>query len=186
MRGKILPVRRRIFTLTPLLSLMLCVATVALWFADAKLYFISPDQRLKAEFHSYEFGWMGEFATTVDTVPDQGLTVGSSETPLLAIKYRRDAARFSQGIRFTDWFNKRLFIKVNVWAVATLLSILPFRWFFSRRRKSILARRRVHGLCLQCGYSLTGNTSGICPECGTADRSQQLEPPDATVCQVTK
>lgn len=23
------------------------------------------------------------------------------------------------------------------------------------------------GFCAQCGYDLTGNTSGICPECGT-------------------
>ena len=24
------------------------------------------------------------------------------------------------------------------------------------------------GHCQSCGYSLTGNTSGVCPECGTA------------------
>jgi hypothetical protein len=28
-------------------------------------------------------------------------------------------------------------------------------------------RRRLRGDCLRCGYSLTGNTTGICPECGT-------------------
>lgn len=28
-------------------------------------------------------------------------------------------------------------------------------------------RRRNRGLCVKCGYDLTGNTSGICPECGT-------------------
>lgn len=28
-------------------------------------------------------------------------------------------------------------------------------------------RRRRRGLCLQCGYKLTGNVTGICPECGT-------------------
>ncbi len=28
-------------------------------------------------------------------------------------------------------------------------------------------RRRKRGLCLTCGYNLTGNTSGVCPECGT-------------------
>jgi len=28
-------------------------------------------------------------------------------------------------------------------------------------------RRRRHGLCLKCGYNLTGNLSGVCPECGT-------------------
>lgn len=27
-------------------------------------------------------------------------------------------------------------------------------------------RRRRKGLCLKCGYNLTGNTSGRCPECG--------------------
>ena len=26
-------------------------------------------------------------------------------------------------------------------------------------------RRRKRGLCLSCGYNLTGNTSGVCPEC---------------------
>jgi hypothetical protein len=29
-------------------------------------------------------------------------------------------------------------------------------------------RRRRKGLCLKCGYDLTGNTSGVCPECGEA------------------
>jgi hypothetical protein len=24
------------------------------------------------------------------------------------------------------------------------------------------------GICSGCGYSLTGNTSGVCPECGTS------------------
>jgi len=26
--------------------------------------------------------------------------------------------------------------------------------------------RLTHGLCLTCGYNLTGNVSGRCPECG--------------------
>lgn len=28
-------------------------------------------------------------------------------------------------------------------------------------------RRRKHNLCEKCSYNLTGNTTGICPECGT-------------------
>ncbi len=28
-------------------------------------------------------------------------------------------------------------------------------------------RRRKLGLCVKCGYDLTGNESGVCPECGT-------------------
>lgn len=29
-------------------------------------------------------------------------------------------------------------------------------------------RRKKEGLCFNCTYNLTGNVSGICPECGTA------------------
>ncbi len=29
-------------------------------------------------------------------------------------------------------------------------------------------RRRRRGLCAACGYDLTGNTSGVCPECGVS------------------
>ena len=35
-------------------------------------------------------------------------------------------------------------------------------------RSSPGRRRRASGQCLQCGYPLTGNVSGVCPECGTA------------------
>ncbi len=28
-------------------------------------------------------------------------------------------------------------------------------------------RQKLRGHCQECGYNLTGNTSGICPECGT-------------------
>lgn len=27
-------------------------------------------------------------------------------------------------------------------------------------------QRRKAGCCIHCGYNLTGNTSGVCPECG--------------------
>ena len=28
--------------------------------------------------------------------------------------------------------------------------------------------RRMHGRCIECGYDLTGNTTGTCPECGAS------------------
>jgi hypothetical protein len=50
------------------------------------------------------------------------------------------------------------------WALALPLSVYPgvalVRGPVRRRR------RRLRGLCLTCGYDLTGNTSGVCPECG--------------------
>ena len=35
-------------------------------------------------------------------------------------------------------------------------------WFFYRRSR----RNRLIGHCPNCEYDLTGNTSGVCPECG--------------------
>jgi hypothetical protein len=35
------------------------------------------------------------------------------------------------------------------------------------RTRSTVRKRIKKGLCLSCGYSLIGNTSGVCPECGT-------------------
>ncbi|MBN2563246.1 MAG: hypothetical protein JXQ75_20180 [Phycisphaerae bacterium] len=37
-------------------------------------------------------------------------------------------------------------------------------------------RRCAPGLCERCGYDLTGNVSGRCPECGTAVRPTDMTP----------
>jgi hypothetical protein len=34
---------------------------------------------------------------------------------------------------------------------------------YAQRR---IARRVKRGCCAECGYNLTGNVSGVCPECG--------------------
>ena len=33
-------------------------------------------------------------------------------------------------------------------------------------RRLVAALRRRRGQCIRCGYDLTGNTTGVCPECG--------------------
>lgn len=38
-------------------------------------------------------------------------------------------------------------------------------WFF--RAKAATPAPGKPGVCTACGYNLTGNTSGVCPECGT-------------------
>jgi hypothetical protein len=37
-------------------------------------------------------------------------------------------------------------------------------------------RRMPPGHCQKCGYDLTGNVSGVCPECGTAVKSEGETP----------
>jgi rubrerythrin len=39
----------------------------------------------------------------------------------------------------------------------------------------LLARRIPPGHCQRCGYNLTGNVSGVCPECGTQTRGLETD-----------
>ena len=50
-------------------------------------------------------------------------------------------------------------------AYVTPLLLFPIYWFTSIWRRR-LQRKPNH--CRSCGYNLTGNVSGICPECGAA------------------
>lgn len=70
-----------------------------------------------------------------------------------------------------------LALVVPYWAVATA-SLTPVAWGAHRRRRR--RRRGRSGLCRECGYSLAGNVSGVCPECGTRTGPASAAPPAAT------
>ena len=59
--------------------------------------------------------------------------------------------------------------RLPLW-IPFLLIALPTAWLWHRDR-----RRIRPGCCLRCGYDLTGNTSGVCPECG-----EKARPPAAS------
>ena len=48
-----------------------------------------------------------------------------------------------------------------------LLFIYPLHVFRQWLRQYRRNQRHKKGLCVTCGYNLTGNTSGLCPECGS-------------------
>ncbi|HXE52565.1 MAG TPA: hypothetical protein VN541_06085 [Tepidisphaeraceae bacterium] len=52
----------------------------------------------------------------------------------------------------------------ELWKIAALSAVLPLACL-----ASLLFRRgKIPGRCFTCDYNLTGNTSGVCPECGAA------------------
>lgn len=53
-------------------------------------------------------------------------------------------------------------------SIPTLLLLLTPFWLLPSIRARRAARMRATGLCTSCGYDLRANTSGVCPECGTA------------------
>lgn len=61
------------------------------------------------------------------------------------------------------------------WPWAALFSVLPAAWLV---RRISTRSRSSEGLCDTCGYNLTGNISGVCPECGTPVKGKvATEPP---------
>lgn len=53
------------------------------------------------------------------------------------------------------WFPVAAVVNASFWGVLTELVL---------QRNS---KKRRSGFCAICGYDLTGNVSGVCPECGT-------------------
>jgi len=52
-----------------------------------------------------------------------------------------------------------------LWLPLLLTLAYPGFVLISRTYRSL--HRKSRGRCRQCGYNLTGNASGVCPECGT-------------------
>jgi len=59
----------------------------------------------------------------------------------------------------------KIFVGLPFWFALTILAGYPMLAFIRGPFRRF--RRRRRGLCVQCGYNLTGNTTGVCPECGT-------------------
>lgn len=60
------------------------------------------------------------------------------------------------------------------WFPFVLFGTYPaVRFVRRKRREHRIARRRTRGQCITCGYNLTGNRSGTCPECGMASRGPE-------------
>ena len=66
----------------------------------------------------------------------------------------------------------RIGVMFPLWAPCLVLAVYPTIAFIRGPYRRY--RRRKKGLCLKCGYNLTGNISGICPECGEHFRNASV------------
>jgi hypothetical protein len=70
---------------------------------------------------------------------------------------------------------------VPYWLIVLIAAISPIRWLIRlvrRWRRSRAQRKRIRlGQCRACGYDLTANNSGTCPECGekTGPQAEEVE-----------
>ena len=55
---------------------------------------------------------------------------------------------------------------VSVLLLAALVLAASYAAYRVEHSPELEEQRRAKGLCTRCGYDLTGNLSGVCPECG--------------------
>jgi hypothetical protein len=130
-------------------------------------------------YHGSDFGsdywaWIGSGALVVETTDPNscflleypkgvfwspGWTFFLNNPPLLNLSpnYRR----YTPGVRH---------VLIPLWLA--LIPVLGFAAFLVYRERT----RRVPGFCRNCGYDLSGNTSGRCSECGKPIPEEQRAP----------
>ena len=170
--------RRRLFTVLSVLSLVLCFGVMLIW---VRCFFpVGSGEWFRGRYSAVEYAVgcrSGELFTAIQPYPRAFPIPLGSPPPIgnsaLGTTYREQ--RFAPGISITDdsmsmplptgaatrQFVSRT-VAVRCWAAALMLAVLPIVWIIRRLRQ----RPKV-GCCPACGYNLTGNTSGVCPECGT-------------------
>jgi hypothetical protein len=155
-------VRRPFFTFTSFLSLLLSLATVVLWVRSHNRH--SAGDAL----------WSGDSCSFDDLPIDFRSAEGKISCSICAR---------SLSLGEFDWSWQRFLLKHNGpyffiefphWSIAAVLAILPTVWVIQRRRAS------SQGHCDKCGYNLTANVTGVCPECGTAVKSKNVPPKKRT------
>jgi len=174
------------FTLASSLSLLLGLATVALWARSHRHIDLITYARWNrycsvAGFNHHLWitlghGWSNEpFTLWPESI---------ARLTLLDPVWSTSPHGFHLPGFLTEWGNAAFYTpKYRVWSAipppqpvvfarihfawpTLIFSILP-----SWKCVSILKRRKTGGICRNCSYNLTANTTGICPECGTSIRT---------------
>ena len=174
---------RRLVTLAAAVSLLLCVATVALWVRSYSrsdcIVYVGPSGH-----RGVQWAW-GALIIGMDDggsprrqlefiswgPPSAEMRVGSGRWSRLGFGYESVDAPPNVPPAVDAWMsaNDQPVARVRVrrlavpmWCVAALFSVLPI-W----KLVAIRSRRNRVGVCPSCGYDLRA-TPDRCPECGAA------------------
>jgi hypothetical protein len=152
-----------------MLSQLLCAATAVLW--------------VRSYTRPHQFGYRASSGSESQYYINGGAVVFRRELRLRApsntcvYETRLKYERLLPGLFYsTSWFaaykdgvvllpgqfGNAAEIWFPAWWQATVTAFMPFAILLRAARRS-----SKENACA-CGYNLTGNTSGVCPECGTA------------------
>jgi hypothetical protein len=172
------------------LSLVLCVATAALWIRS---YFRLDDISHTGQWHVHNFssvrgrtfiqwGWSTEDELKLATGPyARGGFVWDSPSSgaTLGVEKRSCGWRLG-GFDYFSWTGRmnaagqptagEHVTIVPWWFLCTFAALSPIWWLIRTRRQ---ARRARFGCCLTCGYDLRA-TPDRCPECGAIPPKKEV------------
>ena len=171
---------RRLLNLVTVLSLVLCVAAAAYW---VRSYFAADSvgvtryegRRLVSRSIFIQRGVIGaqvwilpsDFGSGLPPMYRDWWCMTSAPEPRMELSQLAPRAEtWGSGAIST--------YTLPCWVLLLLLSVPPTLAY--RRRRSDRTRR-VTGRCRSCGYDLTGNVSGVCPECGSGREGAPVEWP---------
>ncbi|HSZ55751.1 MAG TPA: hypothetical protein VK797_08830 [Tepidisphaeraceae bacterium] len=141
--------RRKKFTLAAAVSLLLCLATTALWAGTTK--------QTRTIWR-----WGNEPQPRAARV-GRGVIVIEHYPP--PIPFSDTGNDLVPSLISQPWIIEG---SIRLSSLAAFFLLLPTIWLSAFAYSRLQRRHRLlHQLCASCGYDLTGNTSGICPECGT-------------------
>ena len=177
-----MPLRRYIFKTLTVVSLLLLLVTLLLWARsytqrDRAFWAGSQvdDHQMAFEFDSKDglSLWRIIHIEGFDLAnpPRDGWNYYSDMTEIPG-SMKPDATFLGFGSKRVDLYwtiplsslHKTTTVSIPFWFLALIFAILPAIWFIKWRKR----RRLGPNSCGNCGYDLTGNETGECPECGLA------------------
>jgi len=176
-----MPLRRYIFNTLTVVSLLLLLATAGFWvdsyWGYRNIAYLTESRRdFAISSHSLglvsagyttqgygdKIGWRSnrfsgeEFVSGPDDFSSYFLGFGY----VLKRHRRFQSYGMSYGIVVPHWF------------LTLIFAILPAIWLFKWNKR----RKLGPNACSSCGYDLTGNESGVCPECGVTAEDSASNP----------
>ena len=171
-RRKAVTRRRLPFRFAALFSTLLCIAMIVLWLRSRRDYdwLVVWHGARAGGVCSYKGSVRIEWTRGLDSSPSRAWGCDWTGSRLIGAPWHPEPQFLGFGLFQGSWKYVGLGRGWNVhelsvpdWFLVATFSILPVMRRAARRRVSLCL---IHGACPGCGYNLTGNTSGLCPECG--------------------
>ena len=168
--------------------LLLCTALVALWGESwSALDYAWVAARPAPTTHGYlgfvhfgfRLGYGGVYLERVfhesrnraylESLCQSGAVRETSDTR--GLPFLPTQTRFGFGFHRENWNDslrryRLISVIIPLWCLILPTAVMPlYRW--TRPIREAWRRDPIPGMCRHCNYNLTGNVSGVCPECGT-------------------